>query len=42
MTIKQLAKQSPYSNFAEERLRLLNGIFPKGEIKAGQLVKTVH
>ena len=42
MTIAQLAKQSPYTDHAEERLRLLNGIFPTGEIKPGQMVKVVR
>ena len=42
MTISKLAKQTPYTDHAEERLRLLNGIFPKGEIKPGQLVKVVR
>ena len=42
MTIAKLAKQSPYTDHAEERLRLLNGIFPTGEIKPGQMVKVVR
>ena len=41
MTIGQLARQTPYTDHAEERLRLLNGIFPTGEIKPGQMVKIV-
>ncbi len=42
MTISKYAKQSPYTDHAEERLRLLNGIFPTGELKPGQMVKTVR
>lgn len=41
MSIGQLARQTPFTNHAEERLRLLNGLFPRGEIKAGQMVKIV-
>ncbi len=41
MTIAKLARQTPFTDHAEERLRLLNGIFPKGEIKPGQMVKIV-
>lgn len=42
MTISKLAKQSPYTNRAEERLRLLNGIFPNGSLQPGQWVKVVR
>lgn len=41
-TFQQLAKESPFTDHAEERLRLLNGLFPKGEIKTGQWLKIVH
>ncbi len=41
MTIAKLARQTPFTDHAEERLRLLNGIFPTGEIKVGQMVKMV-
>lgn len=42
MTYKTLAKTVPFTDHAEQRLRLLNGQFPKGEIRAGQWIKTVH
>ncbi len=41
MTIVQLARESAFPDHAEERLRLLNGLFPRGEITPGQLVKIV-
>ncbi len=41
VTIGQLSRNSPFTDHAEERLRLLNGIFPTGEIKTGQMVKIV-
>jgi predicted Zn-dependent protease len=39
----QLAKQAPAQlPNAEAQLRLLNGVYPDGEIKPGTLVKTVE
>ncbi|MEO8165997.1 MAG: peptidase, partial [Betaproteobacteria bacterium] len=37
----ELAKQSPLKNNAEQQLRLLNGVYGGGDIKRGELVKTV-
>lgn len=42
MTMSKYAKESPFTDHAEERLRLLNGIFPTGELKPGQTVKLVR
>ena len=42
MTFASLAKNSVIPKYAEEKLRLLNGMFPKGEPRAGQLIKIVE
>lgn len=42
MTLAGLAQQSPLGADAETRLRLLNGFYPKGEPKLGQLIKIVQ
>ena len=39
---KSLAAVSPLHNLAEEQLRLLNGDYPAGEIKPGELIKIVQ
>ena len=36
----ELAKNSPLAN-PEQQLRLINGVYPAGEIKPGLLVKVV-
>ncbi|MEW5966250.1 MAG: M48 family metalloprotease [Pseudomonadota bacterium] len=41
-TLAGLAQQSPLGGDAETRLRLLNGFYPKGEPKTGQLIKIVQ
>ena len=42
-TFAQLAKKSPIlGKYAEQELRLLNGMFPNGEPTAGQLIKVVQ
>ncbi len=41
-TFAALAKRSDIANHAEEQLRLLNGMYPDGEPKAGQLIKIVQ
>ena len=41
-TYKSLAASSPLHNLAEEHLRLLNGDYPVGEIKAGAMVKIIQ
>ena len=38
----RLAKISPISDYAEEKLRLLNAVFPQGELKQGDLIKIVR
>ena len=38
----ELAKRSPLTNHAERQLRLLNGVYGGGEIKAGERVKVVE
>ena len=40
-TFKGLAAQTPLEKFPEDQIRLLNAMYPKGEIKAGELIKTV-
>lgn len=40
-TMEALAKQSPITNFALEKLRLMNGMYPDGEPSPGQLIKIV-
>ncbi|MGH8495667.1 MAG: M48 family metalloprotease [Gammaproteobacteria bacterium] len=42
MTIESLAADSPVPGYAEEQLRLMNGLYPDGELKAGELIKTVE
>jgi len=39
---KQLADQSPLEQLAEQQLRLLNGKFPTGEPRSGELIKIVQ
>ncbi|MGH1537080.1 MAG: M48 family metalloprotease [Gammaproteobacteria bacterium] len=41
-TFAKLAKKSDLANHAVEQLRLLNGMYPDGEPKPGQLVKIVQ
>lgn len=42
MTLAALAQRSPLGPQAEAQLRLLNGLYPKGEPKPGQLLKIVQ
>ncbi|PCI66652.1 MAG: peptidase M48 [Piscirickettsiaceae bacterium] len=37
-----LAKQSPITHHAEDQLRLLNGLFPAGNLKSGDLIKIIR
>ena len=41
-SIASLARQSPISKHAAEQLRLLNDLYPAGEIQSGQRVKVVR
>jgi len=40
-TFASLARRSSLTNYAEEQLRVLNGMFPDGEPEIGQLIKVV-
>lgn len=40
-TLAKLAKRSPIPVDAEAQLRLLNGLYPEGEIQAGEWIKVV-
>jgi len=42
MTMASLARQSPLGADAESQLRLMNGFYPSGEPKPGQLIKIVQ
>lgn len=42
MTFADLAKTSPLGRFAENHLRVLNGLYPRGEPAAGQPLKIVE
>ena len=41
-TMEQLAEESPISNYALDRLRVMNGLYPKGEPEEGQLIKIIN
>ena len=41
-TFASLARQSPLGSYAEDQLRLLNGMFPRGEPTPGKLIKIVR
>ncbi|PHS72750.1 MAG: peptidase M48 [Cycloclasticus sp.] len=41
-SLSVLAKSSPITHHAEQQLRLLNGFYPKGEPKSGDLIKIVR
>ncbi len=40
-TFAKLAKESALTNYAEDQLRLINGLYPDGEPTPGQLIKIV-
>lgn len=40
-TLASLGRGTPFGRLAEAELRVLNGVYPQGEIGAGQLVKVV-
>lgn len=42
MTMAKLAKKSPLGGGAERQLRLMNGLYPNGEPRRGQLLKIVQ
>ncbi|MEA3292281.1 MAG: M48 family metalloprotease [Pseudomonadota bacterium] len=41
-TFSSLARSSVLTNYAEDQLRLLNGMYPRGEPALGQLIKIVR
>ena len=41
-TFPDLARQSPLKTYPEEQLRLLNGMFPKGEPRADMMLKVIE
>jgi len=41
-TFDGLATSSPIDKFPEQQLRLINGLYPDGELKSGELVKAVQ
>ncbi|MDX1570224.1 MAG: M48 family metalloprotease [Xanthomonadales bacterium] len=40
-TMQQLAENSAVPVFAEQQIRLINGLYPRGEPEPGELIKTV-
>lgn len=40
-TMEGLAESSPITNYALDKLRVMNGLYPDGEPQAGQLIKIV-
>jgi predicted Zn-dependent protease len=41
-TIESLAKESPIQKYPLQQLRLINNLYPDGEPKPGDLIKTVR
>jgi len=41
-TFENLARNSPIEKFPEEQIRLINGLYPRGTIQPGQVMKTVQ
>ena len=41
-TFNSLANSSPLSSHAEEQLRLINGLYPRGEPSVGKKIKIVE
>ena len=42
MTFAALARNSPLGQYAEGHLRVINGLYPKGEPVAGQALKIIE
>ena len=40
-TMEQLADESPITNYALDKLRVMNGLYPEGQPEPGQLIKIV-
>lgn len=41
-TMEQLAADSPITNYALDRLRVINGLYPDGQPEEGQLIKIIN
>lgn len=41
-TMEQLASESPITNYALDRLRVMNGLYPDGQPETGQLIKIIN
>ena len=41
-TMEQLADDSPITNYALDRLRVMNGLYPAGQPEPGQLIKIIN
>lgn len=41
-TMEQLADESPITNYALDRLRVMNGLYPDGQPEEGQLIKIIN
>ena len=41
VTMEDLAAESPITNYALDKLRVMNGLYPDGQPEAGQLIKIV-
>ena len=41
-TMEQLAGDSPITNYALDRLRVMNGLYPHGQPESGQLIKIIN
>ena len=41
-TMEALAAESPITNYALDKLRVMNGLYPKGQPEPGQLIKIVN
>ena len=40
-TMELLAEQSPIPNYALDKLRVINGLYPDGQPEPGQLLKVI-
>ena len=40
-TMAALAAESPLTNYALDKLRVMNGLYPDGEPEPGQLIKII-
>ena len=40
--MEMLAEESPITNYALDKLRVMNGLYPHGQPAEGQLIKIVN